>query len=57
MPVGWNKTFPKFYRDVTEYQRTGGNAYDDAPDCLTLVVEKSISPKEKYNALINAYNY
>jgi len=35
MPVLWKQRFPKFFTDVTEFQRTGKNAHDDAPDCLS----------------------
>ncbi len=40
MPDNWNKLFPKFYKDVTEYQRQGKNEHDDAPDTLTAIVER-----------------
>jgi predicted phage terminase large subunit-like protein len=43
MPEYWNKLFPQFYRDVTEYQRTGKNEHDDAPDCLTAICERDLS--------------
>lgn len=39
-PKNWSKLFPTFYQHVTEYQRTGKNEHDDAPDCLTSIVEK-----------------
>lgn len=42
-PEDWRKRFPKFYTDVTEYQRTGKNAHDDCVDVLTGIVEKSAS--------------
>jgi len=38
-PANWEKMFPKFARDVQGYMATGGNAHDDACDCLTLIVE------------------
>lgn len=41
-PEYWKQKFPEFYRAITEYQREGKNAHDDAPDCLTSVVEKTI---------------
>lgn len=40
MPEHWNKLFPEFYKDVTEFQREGKNKHDDAPDTLTMVVER-----------------
>lgn len=39
-PEQWNKLFPKFYKDVAEYQREGNNLNDDGPDCLTMIVER-----------------
>lgn len=39
MPVGWDKMWPKFYKDVTEYVAQGGNEHDDAPDAMTGTVE------------------
>lgn len=39
MPVGWDKLFPKFYKDVTEYMAQGSNVHDDGPDTLTGMVE------------------
>lgn len=39
MPDGWDKLFPKFYKDVTEYMAQGSNEHDDAPDTLTGMVE------------------
>lgn len=40
MPKGWEYMFPQFYKDVTSYRKEGNNAHDDAPDCLTGMVEK-----------------
>lgn len=40
-PKYWNRMYPDFYRAVTEYQRNGKNAHDDAPDCLTSLVESN----------------
>lgn len=34
-PVGWDKLWPQFYRDVTNYMKVGKNDHDDAVDCLT----------------------
>lgn len=39
-PKNWKMLYPEFYRAVTEYQRTGKNKNDDAPDTLTGVYEK-----------------
>ena len=38
-PEGWDKMWPKFYKDVTNYSKTGKNLHDDAPDVLTAMVE------------------
>jgi len=38
-PANWEKMFPKFARDVQGYMAAGGNSFDDAPDCLTLIIE------------------
>lgn len=38
-PVGWERLFSKFHRDLMDYQRKGRNAHDDAPDCLTGLCE------------------
>jgi predicted phage terminase large subunit-like protein len=38
-PETWSEDFPEFYRQTTGYQRTGKNKHDDAPDCLTGIVE------------------
>ena len=40
MPERWERTWPKFYKDVTEFQRNGENAHDDGPDTLTMIVER-----------------
>ena len=44
-PKDWNQKFPEFYRSVTEYQREGKNAHDDAEDCLTSIVEKTMQKR------------
>jgi predicted phage terminase large subunit-like protein len=38
-PRNWDKLWPEFYRDLTNYMKAGKNAHDDAPDCLTGTVE------------------
>jgi predicted phage terminase large subunit-like protein len=40
MPENWNKLFPEFYNEVTEFQRAGKNNNDDGCDCLTLIAER-----------------
>lgn len=40
-PVGWMDKWPKFYAQVTEYQRVGKNKHDDGPDVLTGIIEKN----------------
>ncbi len=40
MPLGWEHTFPEFYKALTGYLKAGKNAHDDAPDCLTGTVEQ-----------------
>jgi predicted phage terminase large subunit-like protein len=39
-PKGWDKMWPEFYRDITNYMKVGQNAHDDAPDALTGTVEE-----------------
>lgn len=38
-PVDWKQRWPEFYRDITSYRKEGKNAHDDAPDCVTGIVE------------------
>lgn len=38
-PEGWQRRWPEFAENLSEYQREGQNEHDDAPDCLTMVVE------------------
>ena len=45
-PNQWKKLFPKFYQDVTEYQRVGKNDHDDAVDALTGIIEKGEKKKQ-----------
>lgn len=40
MPNHWDKLFPLFYKAITEFQREGNNLNDDAPDTVTMVVER-----------------
>lgn len=44
-PVGWDRRFPEYYRDMVRYQRIGKNAHDDAQDATTGVYE--YLPKKK----------
>lgn len=44
-PKDWKQRFPEFYQHVTEYQREGKNAHDDAEDCLTSIVEKTMQKR------------
>jgi predicted phage terminase large subunit-like protein len=39
MPKNWDKLFPKFYQDVTDYQKAGKNEHDDCADALTMIIE------------------
>lgn len=41
-PADWKQLYPEFYKSVTEYQREGKNAHDDAEDALTSIVEKTV---------------
>ena len=44
MPFGWETTYPKFYKAVTEFLRQfTANEHDDAADCLTGIYEKEIA--------------
>ena len=43
MPYDWEQRFPKFHKDVTEFLRKfTANEHDDAPDCLTGIIEKEL---------------
>jgi predicted phage terminase large subunit-like protein len=39
-PKGWDRIWPDFHRDITNYMKVGKNAHDDAPDALTGTVEE-----------------
>jgi predicted phage terminase large subunit-like protein len=45
MPDGWEKKWPEFARDVLHLSRMSKWTHDDAPDLLTGIVEKSLSPE------------
>lgn len=38
-PVGWQRRWPVFHKHITTYLAAGVNAHDDAPDCLSGLVE------------------
>ena len=38
-PAGWEYRWQEFAEAILSYQRTGKNAHDDAPDCLTGICE------------------
>jgi predicted phage terminase large subunit-like protein len=41
-PEGWKEKWPKFYRDLSSFRKLfKANLHDDAPDTLTLAVEKA----------------
>ncbi|MFQ8804134.1 MAG: phage terminase large subunit [Alistipes indistinctus] len=39
-PTNWERRWPEFARDVKAHRKEGRNAHDDAPDTLTMIVEK-----------------
>lgn len=39
-PVDWKSMYPKFYKDVTQFQRLGKNKHDDCVDTLTGIYEQ-----------------
>ena len=49
-PVGWDRKFPEYYRDMVRYQRIGKNAHDDAQDATTGVYE--YLPKKKQSDFV-----
>lgn len=48
-PADWKRRWPEFYAAITKYRKEGGNAHDDAPDCLTGTFEK----RPKMGAKVN----
>lgn len=42
MPENWEHRWPEFYVAVIGYQREGKNKHDDAPDALTIMVERFV---------------
>ena len=50
MPRDWHIRFNDFYNDVTKYKKVfKSNKNDDAPDCLTGVVEEETKATGKYS--------
>lgn len=48
MPIGWKDRWPLFYNHLSKFKRVfRSNKYDDAPDCITGIVEMTI--KEEYD--------
>ena len=39
-PEDWKSMYPKFYKDVTQFQRLGKNKHDDCVDVLTAMYEQ-----------------
>lgn len=39
-PEDWKSMYPKFYKDVTQFQRLGKNKHDDCVDVLTGIYEQ-----------------
>lgn len=39
-PADWKSMYPKFYKDVTQFQRLGKNKHDDCVDVLTGIYEQ-----------------
>jgi len=46
-PVNWERKWPEFARDMKAFRKEGRNAHDDAPDCVTGMVEKHRSKNKK----------
>lgn len=42
MPEAWDRWWPKFFIDVTEFLRTGKNSHDDAQDMLSELVLRGL---------------
>lgn len=39
-PSDWERRWPEFARDLKSYRKEGRNAHDDAPDCLSGIIER-----------------
>ena len=48
-PADWKRKWPKFYKDVTQFQRAGDNEHDDSVDTLTGIYEKINRSKSRMN--------
>ncbi len=48
-PIGWIHLFSEFAKDILGYLKSGKNAHDDAPDCLTGTVEQRKQTNRKIN--------
>jgi predicted phage terminase large subunit-like protein len=48
MPVNWRDIWPMFYNAVVTFLREGKNVNDDAPDVLTMIVEKGAKGRGHY---------
>lgn len=46
-PVNWERKWPEFARDMKTFRKEGKNAHDDAPDCVTGMVEKHMSRNKR----------
>jgi predicted phage terminase large subunit-like protein len=47
-PAGWESKWSKFASAVKSYAAQGKNAHDDAPDCLTLIIETEYTKNNIY---------
>lgn len=47
-PVDWETRWPEFARAVKNYMAMGKNAHDDAPDCLTSIIESETQQSRGY---------
>lgn len=39
-PSNWQRLWPEFYHDLVYFRKEGIQAHDDAPDCVTMIIEK-----------------
>ncbi len=44
-PDGWSSKYPLFHKHITHYLASGKNKFDDAPDVLTGMIEKTLISK------------
>lgn len=45
-PTNWERRWPDFARDMKTFRKEGNNLHDDAPDCVTGMVEKLVNKKK-----------